>query len=83
MLALDRGWHGFDVVTLCADDTAHPGATLEWYPQKFGSLPPSVDSRRYASNPRASVYDNRRAFELLGWRPTSDFLSIRPARDER
>jgi nucleoside-diphosphate-sugar epimerase len=82
-LALDVGWHGFEIVTLCADDSAHPDPTLTWYAHKFGALPPTVDPDRYTMNPRASVYSNRKVFELLGWKPTSNFQSIQPARDER
>jgi UDP-glucose 4-epimerase len=81
-LALGQGWHGFDVVTVCADDSAHPDPTLTWYPYKFGSLPSTVDHDHFAENPRASVYSNRKAFELFGWKPRSDFLSIQHARDE-
>lgn len=82
-LALELGWQGCEVVTLCADDSAHPDPTLEWYSRKFDRLPLTVDAAHYSTTPRASVYDNRRAADLFGWKPTSDFLTILHARHER
>jgi UDP-glucose 4-epimerase len=76
-LAVDGAWAGHHVVTVVADDSAHPDPTLEWYPRLAGPLPTTVDQARFAHSPRASVYSNAAATDLLGWRPTSDFNDIR------
>jgi len=39
----------------------------------FGDLPSEIDEAFYARQSRASVFDNRLAFELLGWRPRNDW----------
>jgi UDP-glucose 4-epimerase len=78
-LAIDRPWHGYEVVTVAADDSAHPAPTLEWYADIVGPVPTLRDPDRFAHSPRASVYSNKRACSLLGWRPTSDFRAIAAA----
>lgn len=75
--ALDHGWTGFELATLCADDTAHPDPTLEWYRRLIGPVPELVEPTVFETDTRASIYSNRRAGELFGWRPTSDFEAIR------
>jgi UDP-glucose 4-epimerase len=78
-LALARPWHGHEVVTLVADDSAHPAPTLEWYADQVGPVPPLREPDRFTRCPRAAVYSNDRARTLLGWRPTSDFRAIAAA----
>lgn len=78
-LCVEGPWTGFEVVDLSADDSAHPEPTLEWYPRIVGALPDSVDLDHYRSNPRASVFGNDHARDVLGWRPTSTFTPTGPA----
>jgi UDP-glucose 4-epimerase len=69
----------YDALFISADDTCRPEPTLEWFQRAFAGLPDTVDGPYYEHNPRASIFDNRRAQELLGWRPTSDFPAMRAA----
>lgn len=62
---------------LSADDTSHPKPTLEWYQDVIGPLPTIANPRLYHENPRASIFSNRDAKELLGWQPTSNFNELR------
>lgn len=62
---------------LSADDTSHPKPTLEWYQDVIGPLPTIANPRLYQENPRASIFSNRDAKELLGWQPTSNFDELR------
>lgn len=62
---------------LSADDTSHPKPTLEWYQDVIGPLPTIANPRLYQQNPRASIFSNRDAKELLGWQPTSNFDELR------
>lgn len=62
---------------LSADDTSHPKPTLEWYQDVIGDLPEIANPRLYQQNPRASIFSNRQAKELLGWQPTSNFDELR------
>lgn len=61
---------------ITADDSCHPGATLEWLRERYGWTPPAADEARYRVNPRASVFSNKRARDLLGFAPTSNWLEI-------
>lgn len=62
---------------LSADDTSHPKPTLQWYQDVIGPLPLIANPRLYQKNPRASIFSNRQAKELLGWQPTSNFDELR------
>ncbi|MCW1822301.1 NAD-dependent dehydratase [Mycolicibacterium conceptionense] len=67
----------FGTFFLSADDTSHPEPTLDWYRSRIGGLPEITNPRLFQLNPRASIFSNRQARELLGWEPTTDFLSLR------
>lgn len=60
-----------------ADDSSHREATLEWASRILEDLPADQDPAWFVANPRASVFSNAKARRLLGWRPTSDFNSLR------
>jgi len=62
---------------LSADDTSHPKPTAEWYQSVIGPLPEIANPRLYQQNPRASIFSNRQAKEVLGWQPTSNFDELR------
>lgn len=67
----------YGVFFLSADDTSHPEPTLDWYRQRIGDLPEVLNPRLFRTNPRASIFSNSHARELLGWEPTTDFLELR------
>jgi UDP-glucose 4-epimerase len=68
---------GYGVFFLSADDTSRPEPTLDWYRERIGELPEILNPRLFQTNPRASIFSNRQARELLGWEPTTDFLKLR------
>lgn len=67
----------YGVFFLSADDTSHPKPTLQWYQEAIGNLPEIANPRLYDENPRASIFSNSHAKELLGWQPTSNFEKLR------
>ena len=69
----------YGVFFLSADDTSRPEPTLDWYRQRFGSLPPIANPRLFHKLPRASVFSSARAKDLLGWQPNSNFLDLQQA----
>jgi nucleoside-diphosphate-sugar epimerase len=75
-LALESPRAGFGVFYLSAADTSRKEPTLEWYPERVGSLP-RVDHDLYEANPRAAIFGSRAAATAIGWAPTSDFLALR------
>lgn len=73
-LEAPEGTSGIFFIT--AADSAHEEPTLEWLKRSLGRLPELRDSAFYAGNPRASVFDGRRALDVLGFTPTSDWLAL-------
>lgn len=63
---------------ISADDTCRPEATLDWYTDRIGELPPT-DPAVYEAMPRASIFSSDRAKKDLGWRPSTDFQEFRAA----
>jgi UDP-glucose 4-epimerase len=82
-LALATDGPRYGVFFLSAADTSRPEPTLEWYRERVGPLPVTVDDRVYEAMPRASVFSHRAAREALGWEPTSDFLELRSTYETR
>ncbi len=66
--------HGSFFVT--ASDSCHPRPTLDWLEAALGSLPELRRHEVYAANPRASVFDGSRAREILGFSPSTDWLTL-------
>jgi nucleoside-diphosphate-sugar epimerase len=62
---------------LSAADTSRPEPTLEWYADRFGTLPDVPNPRIFAQNPRASIFSSAKARDYLGWEPTSNYLELR------
>jgi nucleoside-diphosphate-sugar epimerase len=62
---------------LSAADTSRPEPTLEWYANRFGTLPDVPNPRNFAQNPRASIFSSAKARDYLGWEPTSNYLELR------
>ena len=75
-LALDTARPDPGPCFITADDSCHPGPTRDWLRDRYDWMPPATDEARYRDAPRASVFSNRRARELLGFAPTSDWLEI-------
>lgn len=67
----------FGCFYLSADDSSHPENTLSWYQEKIGPLPEIRHPRGYQTNPRASIFSNQQAKEILGWQPQSNFNQLR------
>ena len=61
---------------ITAADSAHEEPTLQWLKRSLGRLPEIRDPGLYADNPRASIFDGRRARDVLGFTPTSNWLSL-------
>ena len=64
---------------LSAADTSRPEPTLDWYAQRFGTLPEIPNPRVFELNRRASIFSSAKARDYLGWEPTSNFLEMRKA----
>lgn len=75
-LALDVEEPTSGAYFITADDSCHPGPTRDWLRDRYGWVPPATDEARYRDNPRASVFSNRRARDLLGFAPKSNWLEI-------
>ncbi|MGE0212414.1 MAG: NAD-dependent epimerase/dehydratase family protein [Parvibaculaceae bacterium] len=73
-LEAPEGTNGTFFIT--AADSAHEEPTLEWLKRSLGRLPEIRDPGFYAANPRASIFDGRRARDTLGFTPTSDWLAL-------
>jgi UDP-glucose 4-epimerase len=71
----------YGLFLLSAADTSRPEPTLDWYRERVGAEPATVDQSIYQTNPRAAIFSSRRAWDLLGWEPTSDFLELRAAHE--
>lgn len=75
-LALDAEKPAPGAYFITADDSCHPGATRDWLRERYGWTPPPTDEARYRDNPRASVFSNKRARDLLGFKPGSNWQEI-------
>ncbi len=71
--ALEAKLPGFHVFNINADDTFINDDTLTYMRMSFGELPNRIDQAFYAQNTRASVFDNRLALSVLGWKPGVDW----------
>ncbi len=67
----------FGTFFLSADDTSHPEPTLDWYRDRIGDLPEILNPRTFQTNPRAAIFSNQQARQMLGWEPTTDFPTLR------
>ncbi len=64
---------------LSAADTSRPEPTLDWYADRFGTLPEIPNPRLFEQNPRASIFSSAKARDYLGWEPSSNYLEMRNA----
>jgi UDP-glucose 4-epimerase len=69
----------YDALFISADDTCHKEPTVQWFERAFGALPATVAAPYFDGRPRASIFDNGRARQVLDWQPTSDFQALRAA----
>ncbi|MDJ0358436.1 NAD(P)-dependent oxidoreductase [Paenarthrobacter sp. PH39-S1] len=67
----------FGTFFIGAEDTSHPEPTLDWYREKFGTLPEISNPRLFQTNKRASIFSSTKARDLLGWEPSTDFMKMR------
>jgi len=75
--ALDSRGLRYGVFFLSAADTCRREPTLEWYRERFGTLPEIRVPRVFQKLPRASIFSSAHARDALGWQPTSDFETLR------
>ncbi|BCI52264.1 UDP-glucose 4-epimerase [Mycolicibacterium litorale] len=75
--ALESRGLKFGTFFLSADDTSRPEPTLDWYRDRIGALPEILNPRTFQINPRASIFSNQQARQVLGWEPTTDFPALR------
>ena len=73
LCALKAELPGFHTFNVSSDDTFIADDTVTYIKTTFGDSPSEIDEAFYARQSRASVFDNRLAFELLGWRPRNDW----------
>lgn len=71
--ALEANLAGFHVFNVNSDDTFIKDNTLTYMKAVFGELPKRIDQEFYVQNPRGSIFDNRLASKLLGWKPRADW----------
>ena len=71
--ALEAKLPGFHVFNVNSDDTFINDDTLTYMKMTFGELPNRIDQAFYVHNTRASVFDNRLALSVLGWKPRVDW----------
>ena len=75
-LALDYDGPAFDAFYLSARDTFAPEETLAFMERRFGRRFEIRDERLFRDNPHAAIWDLRRAENLLGFRPQSDWRRL-------
>jgi nucleoside-diphosphate-sugar epimerase len=61
---------------ITAADTCHEEDTLAWLSRSLGVLPEIRDRIYFRSLPRASVFDGRRARDVLGFVPRTDWITL-------
>jgi UDP-glucose 4-epimerase len=76
--AAECDYVGVETMLISADDTFTDEPTLEHLHKTYGAVPPARRPELYETNSRASVLDNSRARRVLGWEPTTTWLSLRP-----
>lgn len=60
---------------ITASDSCRAENTLDWFKRAWGHLP-KCDTEHYTANPRASIFSNKKAKELLGFEASSHWLDI-------
>jgi len=61
---------------ITAADACHDEDTLAWLSRSLGSLPEVRDRSYFESRPRASIFDGRRARDVLGFVPCTDWITL-------
>jgi len=75
-LALDRDTNPFDAFNVAAADGIGHEKTMERLQRIYGRLPEIRKPAHFQTDAHASVLDNSRARERLGWEPRGDWDSI-------
>lgn len=63
----------FDAFYLAAEETFLSEPSLDSLKRQYGTLPEVRDPRYFEANPFASIFDTRKARQLLGWKPTKSW----------
>jgi nucleoside-diphosphate-sugar epimerase len=66
----------FEAFMLTAPQTMYNLPTLDVLKRIYGDLPPVSDPSVYATDPYASVFDLRKAKQVLGWEPKDSLANI-------
>jgi nucleoside-diphosphate-sugar epimerase len=61
---------------ITAEDSCRAEPTLDWVKRVFGDRVPVHDRSYYDANPRASIFDGRRARDVLGFQPSSNWIEV-------
>ena len=75
-LALEHDGDGFDVFNVAAADGIGREPLLERLERAFGRAPEVRDAARFTADPCASVFDTRRARDVLGFEPRGDWNDV-------
>jgi nucleoside-diphosphate-sugar epimerase len=78
-LAVEHAYGGIEIFHISAADTFIAEPTLDHVRRTYGDLPPVRLPELYQANPRASVYDIRRARDGLGWHPATSWAELKAA----
>src|SRR5262249_4327575 len=76
-LAVEVPYAGLETFFVTASDSFIDEPTLEHVKRCYGAVPKLSRPDLYAGNPRASVFDNSRAAERLGWHPTGSWPELK------
>ncbi len=74
--AAECDYAGIETLLITAADTFTDEPTLDHLRKTYGALPPIRRPELYERNPRASVLDNSRARQVLGWDPTTSWPEL-------
>jgi nucleoside-diphosphate-sugar epimerase len=75
-LALEHDGPAYELFYGSAADSFEPRPTLSYLEQAFGTLPEIRKPWLYERNPHAAAIDCSHAREVLGWAPTSDWVTM-------
>jgi len=78
-LAVELTCGGFELFHISAADTFIAEPTLDHVNRTYGALPTVRQPELYRENPRAGVYDIRKARDVLGWQPTTSWTELKAA----
>jgi nucleoside-diphosphate-sugar epimerase len=75
-LVLEHDGTGYDLFYASAADSFEPRPTLAYVRDTWGAVPEVRKPEVYARDPHASLVDCSHAADVLGWRPTTDWVAL-------